>query len=228
MTTQIVPVPNMTMVIKRLGDFTVKRLSGIDNIPHLCIKVRHGDGFGWFGVNILNVTDTSPWSAETAQIIETKFMEAMRKIVDMKEMITDVSRLMDSIQDITIGRRRPIYFGGQSNEKLQITGMNNIQIEVYQDAVKKESLTYGGHFFELTTQSVDPDTDDIKQALFVYHRGIILYNYSDADEIATYVEEELVRCFPEIYVPGHFELRYISEIERNRSKLMAGNQREGN
>lgn len=225
MSTQIIPTPVMTMLIRRQADFTVKRLAGIDNVPHLCVKVRHGDGYAWFGINILSILDNKPWSAETTQIIEARFMEAMRKIIDLKEMITDVNRLMDSIQDITTGRRRPIMFGGDSNEKIQITAQNNIQIEVYRETVKDESQTYGGYFFELAT--ADGNEDPTRYALFAYHRGIILYNYTDEDEIAKFIEEELIKAFPEIYKRDNFTLRLVSVIDRHRSKPNRDHSRDG-
>lgn len=215
MSTQIVPTPNMTILIKLLSDHTVKRLSGIDNVPHLCVKVRHGDGYSWFGVNVLNVTDSSPWSTQTAKTIEEKFMEAMGRIVDLKEMITDVPRLMDSIQDITTGRRRPIMFGGKGNERIQITGRNNIQIEVYREEVKKESLSYGGHFFELTVAG--PEGPE-KYAVFAYHRGVILYNYADEQEVGRFVADELTGAFPELETLELIQLQYVDQIDRNRSK----------
>lgn len=215
MSTQIVPTPNMTMIIKLLSDHTVKRLAGIDNVPHLCVKVRHGDGYSWFGINVLNIMDDSPWTAAIAKAVETSFMEAMGRIVDLKEMITDVPRLMDSIQDITTGRRRPIMFGGNSNERMQITGRNNIQIEVYRETVKKESLSYGGHMFEM---SVDGLYGEEKYAVYAYHRGVILYNYADEQEVGKFVRDEITSAFPEIEMGDRISLEYISQIDRNRSK----------
>lgn len=216
MTTQIVPTPVMTMIIKRLSDFTVKRLAGINNIPHLCVKVRHGDGYCWFGINVLHVTDTNQWSPETARIVEAEFMSAMHKIVDLKEMMTEVPRLMDSLQDITTGRRRPIMFGGQTNEKIQITATNNIQIEVYREAVKEESQTYGGYLFELTTYDHVANATD--HALFVYHRGVILYNNASVEEIQEFALSELRAAFPELEYNVEMEIRFVAQIDRQRNK----------
>lgn len=216
MPTQIVPTSVMTMIIKRLSDFTVKRLAGINNIPHLCVKVRHGDGYCWFGINVLHVTDTSPWSHETARSIEAEFMSAMHKIVDLKEMLTEVPRLMDSLQDITTGRRRPIMFGGTANEKIQITATNNIQIEVYREAVKDESQTYGGYLFELTTY--DHVSNSTDHALFVYHRGVILYNNASVEEIQEFALNELREAFPELEYNVEMEIRFVAQIDRQRNK----------
>lgn len=216
MTTMIVPTPTAVLVIKRLTDFTVKRLAGIDNIPHLCVKVRHNDGWAWFGINILSIEDKEPWSQQTTAATTALFMEAMNKIVDLKEMITDVSRLMDSIQDITTGRRRPIMFGGLSNEKMQITAKNNVQIEVYSDAVKEESQSYGGHMFELDL--LDRDNKPVTYGAFVYHRGVVMYNYADEEETRKFLIETINQSFPEIPTVLSQDVRYITQIERHRSK----------
>lgn len=215
MSTMIAPTPTATLLIKRLTDFTVKRLAGVDNIPHLCVKVKHGDGFAWFGINVLSITDKTMWSQETTEKTAEIFMDTMRKIIDLEEMITDVGRLMESIRDITTGRRRPIMFGGVSNEKMQITAANNVQIEVFSDSVAEESLSYGGHMFELDLHSDETTT---QYALFVYHRGIVLYNYADPDEIAAFVRKSINEAFPELISVEPEDLRYITQVDRQRSK----------
>lgn len=216
MTTMIVPTPTATLLIKRLTDFTVKRLAGIDNIPHLCVKVRHGDGYAWFGINVLSITDSTPWSHQTLTATTALFMETMNKIVDLKEMITDVNRLMDSIQDVTTNRRRPIMFGGDSNEKMQITAKNNVQIEVYQKAVKEESQSYGGHMFEIDLfNNINESTT---YGVFVYHRGIVLYNYADVEETKEFLVKTINEAFPEIQHVELGDVRYVAQVERHRSK----------
>lgn len=218
MSTQIVPTPVMTMVIKRLTDYTVKRCDGISNIPHLCVKVRHADGFSWFGINILHITDTSPWSEATATTVRELFTDAMHKIVDLKEMRTEVPRLMDSIQDITTGRRRPIMFGAGYNEKIQITAQNNIQIEVYRNTVKEESQSYGGYLYELTTYDASGSPTNL--ALFVYHRGVILYNNAMPEEISDFVLAELRASFPELEGKLKMKLNFISQVDRRRTRAV--------
>lgn len=215
MSTQIVHTPNMVMVIKLLVGFTVKSLTGIDNIPHLCVKVRHGDGYSWFGINIITVINSDPWTQKTAEINKERFMEAMTKIVDLQEMITDVPRLMDSIQDITTGRRRPVMFGGLCNEKIQITGKNNIQLEVVRDLVKEESLTYGGYLFELTIFTQDGTPEYL--ALFMYHRGVVLYNYASEEEALQYAYDELNAAFPELGYVKPISITFTTTLLRQRS-----------
>lgn len=213
MTTQIVTCPNMTLVIKRLTDYTVKHLSGLSNIPHLCVKVRHQNGFAWFGVNVIGITDTSPWNAQLEETILKSFIDAMRKIIDMEALESDIALLMRSLQDITTGRKRPIMYGGNSNEFIQICADNNVQVEVYRHEVKHDATTYGGFF---ATVRVKGKTYPV----MVYHRGIILYNYLTTEAVCEMIRTELTSKFPEVFDHDSFVVRYtdIMQVPRNRNK----------
>lgn len=211
--TQIVACPNMTLIIKRLTDYTVKHMSGMSNIPHLCVKVRHHNGFAWFGVNVVGITDKSPWSRQLEEQILGQFEEAMRQIVDLEALESDIPLLLRSLQDITTGRKRPVMFGGKSNEFIQICAPNNVQIEVYRKEVKQESVTYGGYFLTV-------DVRGQTYPVVVYHRGIILYNYIGKEAVQQLVREELCGNFPEVFPYNDTTIRYdeITQLPRNRSK----------
>lgn len=214
MTTQIVTCPNMTLVIKRLTDYTVQHLSGLSNIPHLCVKVRHqSNGFAWFGINVIGITDTKPWTHKTEETIYAQFIDAMRKIIDMEALESDVPLLMRSLQDITTGRKRPVLFGGDSNEFVQICADNNVQIEVYRHEVRQEATTYGGFFATVRTKGKT-------YPVMIYHRGIILYNYITKEAVCDLLRNELCNKFPEVFPQGDTTLRLsdIEQIPRNRSK----------
>ena len=212
MSTQIVTCPNMTLVIKRLTDYTVMHLSGLSNIPHLCVKVKHHNGFVWFGVNVIGITDTSAWSKKTEETVYRQFMEAMVQIIDIVTLESDVPLLMRSLQDITTGRKRPVMFGGNSNEFVQVCSTNNVQIEVYRHEVRHEATTYGGFF---ATVRAGGKTYPV----MVYHRGIILYNYITKEAVCEMLRTELTTLFPDTF--GNDTIIRFSDIEsvpRNRSK----------
>lgn len=213
MTAQIVVCPNMTMVIKRLTDYTVRHLSGFSNIPHLCIKVRHPNGFAWFGVNVVGITDTSPWTAALEEQVLKSFIEALRKIIDMESLESDLPLLMRSLQDITTGRKRPVMFGGDSNEFVQICADNNVHIEVYREEVKHEATTYGGYFMTVQVK-------DKTYPVMVYHRGVILYNYIERETVHQLVRDELCSKFPEVFPYSDTVIRFgdIMQIPRNRNR----------
>lgn len=212
MSTQIVTCPNMTLVIKRLTDYTVMHLSGLSNIPHLCVKVKHNNGYVWFGINVIGITDTSAWTKKTEEIVHKQFMDAMRQIIDMVTLESDVPLLMRSLQDITTGRKRPVMFGGNSNEFVQICSANNVQIEVYRHEVRHEATTYGGFFAEVRAGG------KVYPAM-VYHRGIILYNYITKEAVCEMLREELSTLFPDTF-GDDLTIRFseIQTVPRNRSK----------
>lgn len=210
---QIVNCPNMTLVIKRLTDYTVMHLSGLSNIPHLCVKVRHQNGFAWFGVNVIGITDTSPWSRQLEDQILQLFTSAMEQIIDLQALESDIPLLLRSLQDITTGRKRPVLFGGKGNDFVQICAPNNVQIELYREEVKQESVTYGGFFMTVSVK-------DKTYPVMVYHRGIILYNYLTKEAVHDLVRQELCFNFPEVFPYDETTIRFsdIRQIPRNRSK----------
>jgi len=213
MTTQIVNCQHMTLLLRRLTDYTVMHHSGMENIPHLCVKVRHNNGFAWFGVNVMSISDTRPWTPKGAAENLNAFMAAMRKIIDLESLESDIPLLMRSLQDITTGRKRPVMFGGGTNEFIQISAGNNVQIEVYREEVKYESTTYGGYFM---TVSVGDKTYPV----MVYHRGVILYNYITKEAAHELVRNELCSKFPEVFPVNKTTIRFadITQMPRNRNR----------
>lgn len=217
MTSKIVNFPEvgMMMVITRLTDYTVKHLSGLANVPHLCVKVRHNNGFAWFGLSIVSITDTRGWSRKTTDAIRDRFMDAMGQIIDLAEMDSDLDLLMGNIQSICTARKRPVMFGANSNEFIQISSTNNVQIELYRNEVKHESTTYGGYFMVV-------EYEDQSFPVMVYHRGVILYNYIDVDAARELARQELLFHFPEMFRnPSALDIptSEVLIVPRNRNKL---------
>lgn len=209
MSTQIVKCPNMHLVINRLTDYTVRHLSGLANIPHLCIKARHGNGYAWFGVNVLGISDTQPWDQQLRQTIEDNFIAGLEKAIDLKDLESDLHLFMRSLEDIVVGRKRPVMFGGEGNDFIKITSENNVQIEVFRHDVKHESMSYGGYFLTV-------DNGSYQYPVFVYHRGVKLYNYIDEQEVQDLVIDELTKQFPEVFAVLGTSTQATSLIERNR------------
>lgn len=220
MTSKIVNFPDvgMTMVINRLTDYTVQHFSGLADIPHLCVKVRHHNGFAWFGISI--ITTNAPqglppaWPAAIVRNVKNQFLQAMSQVIDLAEMDSDVDLLMRSIQDICSMRKRPVMFGAGCNELIQISATNNVQIELYRDEVKPESATYGGYFLEV-------NYDGQTFPALVYHRGIIVYNYITKEAAQDLVYNELLTKFPEFFRDVNkltIPFSEIMQIPRNRNK----------
>lgn len=206
----------MTLVIDRLSDYTVQHYSGLSNIPHLCVKVRHHNGFAWFGINIISTAPPAgnTWSTGIVQEVKQRFLKAMEQIIDLAEMDSDVNMLLRSVQDIHSGRKRPVMFGVGGNEFIRVTSTNNVQVELYRKEVKAEAATYGGYFM-----TVEYD-GQIFPAL-VYHRGIITYNYITKEAALELVRDELLTKFPEFFRdPAKLviPLGEVMQVPRNRNK----------
>lgn len=208
----------MTMVINRLTDYTTQHFSGLDDVPHLCVKVRHNNGFAWFGLSIITPPPKPSsqliWPVGVVRDVKKQFLEAMSQVIDMTEMDSDVDLLMRSIQDICTRRKRPVMFGGESNEFIQISSQNNIQIELYRREVKNSSTTYGGYFLLV-------EYDGLKIPVMMYHRGIILYNYITKEAALELLRNELLSKFPEYFSRLEslsIPYKEILQVPRNRNQ----------
>lgn len=220
MTSKIVNFPEagMTILIRRLTDYTVQHYAGLSDIPHLCVKVRHHNGYAWFGLNIISNTNSTNWPAwphGLVRSVKEKFLEAMGQVIDLAEMDSDVDLLMRSIQDVHRSSRRPVMFGSGGNDFIQINSVNNLQIELYRKEVKPESLTYGAYFMVI-------EYDGQVFPSLVYHRGVIVYNYITKESALELMRTELLAKFPEFFRdPSKLVIRYddITEIPRNRNRF---------
>lgn len=192
MSAHIIEVPDtIRVLLKRIENYTLNKQYGEGNIPHLCIKVKHNNGFAWFGVHIL-AAPAQNWSVEIRDQIEHEIVDGLYKICDIKEILTDLPRLMDSINDVVSARKRPSLFGGGGNDLIQLHMEGNVQLDVYRDRPNPDTLSYGGFQGEL-------NMNGRWYPFFLYHRGVILYNYVDADTAVQMVTRALTRQFPELF-----------------------------
>lgn len=199
------------ILLKRIDNYTQNRQYGEGNIPHLCIKVKHNNGFAWFGVHVLEAPASS-WSSEIKEQLEHDIRDGLDKICDVTEWVTDMPRLLDSISDVVTSRKRPTLFGGGGNDFIQLHMDGNVQLDIYRDQPNPDTLTYGGFEGEALINGR-------WYYLFLYHRGVILYNYVDAAKATTMIERALTRQFPELFDTEDGELVQIGRVvDRTRNK----------
>lgn len=210
MSAQIIQLPYITLFIRRIADYTTNHQSGRDNIPHLCVKARHNQGFAWFGVHI-TAYESRQWSTAEYEKLSERFVDSMYKICDVQELVTDLPRLMDSIQDVVTGRKRPTLFGGEGNDLLQMHMGQNVQLDVYRGKLNPDTLTYGGFEGQLYMNGQWFNC-------FLYHRGIILTNYIDQTIAKGLAEEALQAAFPEVF-GGSVDIEIDAEVDRTRNKI---------
>jgi len=216
MSAHIVEVPDLVRILlKRIENYTLNKGYGEGNVPHLCIKVKHNNGFAWFGVHILEAP-IAVWTPGERDLIETEIREGLDKICDIQELVTDMPRLLDSISDVVSQRKRPTVFGGNGNDLLQLHANSNIQLDVYRDFRNPETLSYGG--FE-----VEVMVNGRWYAGFLYHRGVILYNYIDNEAAQKLITLALTRQFPELFDIDDGEIVVVDRIiDRTRNKRREG------
>jgi len=212
MSAHIVEVPDtIRILLKRIEQYTVNRQYGEGNIPHLCIKVKHNNGFAWFGVHILEAP-VQHWSVETRDEIEAEIRNGLDKICDIQELVTDMPRLMDSISDVVSSRKRPTIFGGMGNDLLQLHTDGNVQLDVYREHHNADTLSYGGFEGEVRMNGR-------WYHFFLYHRGVILYNYIDAEVAKRMITRALTRQFPEIFDEDDADFVQVDRTaDRTRNK----------
>lgn len=212
MSAHIVEVPDVIRILlKRIENYTLNRQYGEGNIPHLCIKVKHNNGFAWFGVHILE-SPAQGWLPEEREKIEHEIRDGLEKICDIQELVTDMPRLMDSILDVVSQRKRPTIYGGQGNDFLQLHANSNVQFDVYREHRNAETLSYGGYEGEVVI-------NNRWYPFFLYHRGVILYNYIDQDTAKRLIQLALIRQFPEFFDDADDDFVAIDRIvDRTRNK----------
>ncbi|BEG72606.1 hypothetical protein [Pseudomonas phage PA1C] len=213
MSTKIINLPFVQLVLKRISDYTLNHQSGLDDVPHLCVKVKHNNGYAWFGVNILN-HETRAWSSFEVDEMKARFLEAINKLCDVIEIVTDVSRLMESIQDVVTGRKRPTFFGGHGNDMIQMHTINNVQLDVYREDINSDTMSYGGFAAEVRINGQD-------YPLFLYHRGVILYHYINEVDAKRLIVDSLTNNFGELFENYEVDEQHVNVfrvVERTRNK----------
>lgn len=193
MSSHIVEVPDLiTVLLKRIDNYTQNNQYGRDNIPHLCIKVKHSNGYAWFGLHVLSSNPDAEWTPAATNLLDTRIRDGLSKICDVVSMETDMVRLLDSIHDVVVGRKRPTIYGSEVNDFMQLHLAQNVQLDVYRSGCNPDTLSYGG--FESEVRIFDKWYN-----FFIYHRGVILYNYISELDIKEMVKEGLHAAFPEIF-----------------------------
>lgn len=191
MSTNIISLPYIKMVLNRINDYTANNQSGVDNIPHCNIKVKHSNGFAWFGVNILDFKKQQ-WTIFEEDEVKARLLASLNHLCDIVEIVTDMNRLIDAIKDIISERKQPTVYGGEGNLFIQNTLSNNIQMDIYRDDLPTDVLTYGGFAFDL-------HIDDRSLVGFLYHRGIIIYNYINETIARELVINSVIDQFGDIF-----------------------------
>lgn len=211
MSSHIIEVPDtIRILLKRIENYTINKQYGEANIPHLCIKVRHSDGFAWFGLHVLT-SNPANWNPLVKDQVESLIVDGLNKICDVQELETDMKRMSESVNDIVTSRKRPVLYGDYGNELINLHMESNVQIDAYRNQPNPETLTYGGFSGEV-------QLNGRWYPCFIYHRAVILYNYVDVATAEAMVQRALTRQFPELFEDSDNFVIIDTEVQRTRNK----------
>lgn len=210
MNTNLIQQTDYTILLKLVNNHAINHQSGLPNVPHLCLKIEHGKGFSWYGMQIISHNKEVEWTPERMDQMQEELVQALYQMTDVKAIVTRMDRLMLSIKDLLENRRKPIIFGGDSDVFLQTHLDWNVRLDVFRGEVSEEVRTYGG--FEIQIN----DEGRMHKG-FLYHRGVPLNNYITGEKAAEITEVALMTDFPEHYSSklGLF-VDVIAVVERHR------------
>ena len=179
------------MVLARITNYKQSHQSGWDNIPHACIKVKHNLGYAWFGLIIMcGESDEDSLKDITRDELSKIMIEAIYDVCDVVEILTDIDRLVTTIDDIVTKKYKPTAFVS-GTELLQMTLDNNVRVIVYQEGeTLPDDVTAKGGF------ALSVNADGIEYTGILHHRGIILSNYISQENALEVVTRELKNAFP--------------------------------
>lgn len=216
MSTQIIQANKAMLVIKRITDFTVNHQSGFDNIPHLCIKIQHGNGFAWFGLNVIPMMDIDVFSSSEQESLKNNIISALNRLTDIVKIETDMDRLMSNVSDIITHNQAACIYGNQnSNDYIYIDGKHNIQLEIYRDVVDESSSSFGGYKGYVII-------NNDKYPFLLFHKSVILNNYISMKDAEDFVVRTLVGTFGNIACFNISNKDVVTEdiVERTRNTFI--------
>ena len=198
---RIVVIPQVaTLIIGRIVNYNVTTYAGIENVPHLCIKVKYSNkadgqpdvGYAWFGINMIQRGDFLLTEADRKMVV-TQLEQAIGQMVDLIDIQTDMDRLFTDLLDIVNDTQFSRIYSNNADDFIRSHLTNNVQLDIYAsedslltDAVK-EDLSYGGYLAHVKINY--PDGTSQIHPFFIYHRAVIITNYVDKSYIKTALDE---------------------------------------
>lgn len=216
----------ITILLKKIDNFNINHQSGWSNIPYLCIKIKHGNGFSWYGLNIVKYENIT-WDNNKVKEIKKEISDALGLITDLESIVSDMDRVIDSILETVNEKKTNLLLSNINvdesistvilkNERSEIRNIilslnlsNGVTFEMYDGELDYDSLSYGGF-------AVTVETPTGKYPGMIYHRTVILNHYVDKEDIETTLSKALESYFKPI-VEEKFKVEVIRDIERNRN-----------
>ncbi len=213
---------SIKLKIKRITNFNTDHQEGWTSIPQQCIKIKHGNGYAWFGISILDYKNVE-WDAYERYDLERKIKETLFNLTDVEEIVSDITRTVDFILEIVNERKTAALLNFntvhaseyllrnaevENHVLLSVSLSNGVSLEVYESDMDPNSLSYGGFALELTTNKG-------KFPVMLFHRNVILNNYI-TDQLAQEITESVIQSYLGSLLDVQMDIKVIKIVERNR------------
>lgn len=223
----IIELGYITLMLKRINNYNTNHQDGYENIPHLCIKIKHNNGYAWFGLSILKYNNVA-WTERMRATVKSEILLALGKLTDLVEVVSDMDRTIDSILEVVNEKKTNLLIANnneQTGDKLDTYALRNERIEqrnvlltlnlansvifeVYDGDFDVDKLSYGGFALE-----VELNNKTCPGILF--HRSVVLNNYID-EFTAKEIVEHTLNGYLHLLSSEPIKVNVIKEVVRAR------------
>lgn len=216
----------VTLLLKRIHNFNTDHQEGWSNIPHMCLKVKHGNGFAWFGINVVKYVNTN-WTFQMRQSVIKMITDGLSQLIDLEDIVSDMDRTIESILEIVNEKKTNVLLSnivktdseldnyilrnGKTEERNVLLSMNltnGVTLEVYDGNLDFDSLSYGGFALEIKTSKGSFPA-------MLFHRTTILNHCIQADLAKKVTQHALSGYFGGLF-DVDIEVEVLKIVERNR------------
>ena len=222
----IIQLDHLTLALKRVTNYNQDHQDGYSAIPHLCIKVKHGNGYAWIGLQVVQFKNVR-WSAGMRDALREDIVIELGKMLDLVEVVSSLERIVESILDIVNEKKTSLLVSnitdnedsldayilksGRSETtdlRMSMNLANGVSLEVYKSEFDLNVMSYGGFALEVSLGNESFPA-------MLYHRSVILNNYINSDLVQTLVTRALNKYLPELAPVA----KVINIVERSRRTI---------
>lgn len=215
---------HLSLSFKRIVNYNQNHQEGYNAIPHLCIKIKHGNGFAWFGMTVVQFENIR-WSMIMRDKLKQDITYTLSQMTDLVEVVSSLDRIVENILEVVNEKKTsllitnlselsdpaldPFILRRNNNEttdlKLSLNLANGVSLEMYRNEFDLNVMSYGGFAMEVTINGQ-------AYPAMLYHRSVILHTYIESDFAAKLVTLALQNYLPELAPVA----RVINVAERER------------
>ncbi len=224
---------HVTLLLNRINNYNQNHQDGYENIPHLCIKIKHNNGYAWYGLTVIKYKNVG-WTTEMRSDVKTEILSGLAKLTDLVEVVSDMDRIIDSILEVVNEKKTNLLIANNSdhsgdmldtyslrNEKsesrnilLTLNLANSVVFEVYDGDFDFDKLSYGGFALEVVLNGKTCPG-------IMFHRSVVVNNYIDehkAKEIVEYTLNSYLHLLSETPIKVNF-IKVVERARKNNARV---------